>query len=198
VILHDYTGGVVRTKLVSALDIAHTLARELDLTTGLLPPNALWWAKTASGIRVAVWREPRVWTVRLRERFDAKPRRLRLPMPGLVIVCLPSRQAPYVFAARSRPIRLDDQLYRCPAYNVFDSGRVCAGSHTFPADPAKVPEEFFRSYFSATADTARSKSLRHPNDIGQLWSEINGQSAYPLDDLVPQLRVVDALKIGER
>src|SRR5437667_9345553 len=61
VVLHDYAGGVVRTKLVSALDIAHALARELDLTTGLLPPGALWWAKTASGIRVAIWREPRVW-----------------------------------------------------------------------------------------------------------------------------------------
>ena len=54
----------------------------------------------ASGIRVAVWREPRVWTVRLRERYDAKPRRMRLPMPGFVFVCLPGRQAPYVFAAK--------------------------------------------------------------------------------------------------
>ncbi len=35
VILHDYNGGIVRTKLVSALDIAHALASELDLTTGL-------------------------------------------------------------------------------------------------------------------------------------------------------------------
>src|SRR6266487_3527733 len=84
VVLHDYAGGLVRTKLVSVLDVAHALARELDLTTGLLPPDALCWAKTAGGERVAVWREPRVWTVRLRERYDSAPRRLRLPMPSLV------------------------------------------------------------------------------------------------------------------
>ena len=44
---------LIRTKLVSALDIAHALARELDLETGLLPSDALWWAKTASGVRVS-------------------------------------------------------------------------------------------------------------------------------------------------
>jgi hypothetical protein len=196
VVVHDYAGGVAKTKLVSALDVAHALASELDLTTGLLPPDVLWWAKTSAGERTAVWREPRVWTVRLRERYDAKPRHLRLAMPGLVFVCLPAGQAPYVFAARARPRAVDDQLYHCPAYNVFPSGRVCPGSHAFPADPGRVPEEFFKSYFSATGDTARGKSRRYPEDIGRLWNELDGVAAYPLDDLVPQLRVADALRIG--
>src|SRR5437879_6193291 len=75
VILHDYAGDLTRTKLVSALDVAHALARELDLTTGLLPPETLWWARTANGTRVAVWRESRVWTIRLRDSYDTKPRR---------------------------------------------------------------------------------------------------------------------------
>ena len=196
-IVHDYAGNVTRTKLVSVLDVAHALARELDLTTGLLPPDALWWAKTASGIRVAVWREPRRWTVRLRPSYEAAPRRLRLPMPGLVFVCGPARQAPYVFAAPARPRSVEDQLYHCPTFNVFPSGRVCPGSHAFPADPARVPEEFFRSYFSATGDTARGKSRRHPDDIGRLWAELKGEPAYPVDDLVPQLRVADALHLGD-
>src|SRR5690242_7702716 len=65
VLVHDYAGRVVRTKLVSALDVANALARELDLASGVLPPDTLWWARTASGVRIAVWREPRVWTVRL-------------------------------------------------------------------------------------------------------------------------------------
>ena len=124
VVMQDFAGGVVRTKLVSALDIAHALARELDLGTGLLPPTTLWWGKTARGAATALWQEPRVWTVRLRERLDAPPRRYRLPLPGLVFICLPGRQAPYVFAARTRLRSLDDQLYHCPTFNVFDSGRV--------------------------------------------------------------------------
>ena len=197
VILHDYASGLTRTKLVSALDVAHALARELDLTTGLLPPETLWWARTTNGTRVAVWREPRVWIIRLRESYDAKPRRLRLPLPGLVFVCLPGRQAPYVFAAANRPRSADDLLFHCPTFNVFASGRVCPGTHTFPADPAKVPEAFIESYFSVAGDTARDKSRRHPDDVGQVWAEIEGAKAYPTDDLVPQCRVGEAFRIGE-
>jgi hypothetical protein len=101
-----------------------------------------------------------------------------------------------VFAAKRRPCSLEDQLYHCPTDNVFPTGRVCPGSHAFPADPSRVPEEFFRSYFSATGDTARGKSRRYPDDIGQLWTELHGAPAYPFDDFVAQLRVADALRIG--
>jgi hypothetical protein len=118
-------------------------------------------------------------------------------MPGLVFVCTPGRQAPSVFAARERPRATGAQLYHCPTYNVFPSGQVCAGSHVFPADPARVPEEFFRSHFSATGDTAQGKSHRYPDDIGRLWAEINGQPTYPVEDLVAQLRVADALRLGD-
>jgi hypothetical protein len=197
VVMHDYAEGVTRTKLVSAVDVARALTGTIDLTSGLLPVDTLWWCNTATGPRVAIWRAPRVWTVRLRERYDARPRRLRLPMPGLVFVCLPGRQAPYVFTATARPRSENEQLYHCPAYNVFASGRVCTGSHAFPADPARVPEEFFRSYFSATGDTATGRSRRYPDDIGRLWAELRGQSTYPLDDLVPQLWVGDALRLGD-
>jgi hypothetical protein len=197
-VLHDYGEGVTRTKLVAAVDVARALARELDLTSGLLPPETLWWASTAEGERVAVWREPRVWTVHLRARYDAPPRRLRLPMPGLVFVCLPRGQAPYVFAAKVRPKRADEDLYHCPTYNVFPSCKVCVGSHAFPADPARVPEEFFRSHFSVTGDTARGKSQRHPDDIGALWAELRGTRTYPLDDLIPITTVANAMRIGDR
>lgn len=195
VVLHDYAEGMVRTRLVSALDIAHALARELDLMTGLLPPDTLWWTKTARGVRVAVWREAQVWTVRLREQYDAKPCRLRLPMPGLVFVCLPARQAPYVFAAKTRPCSAEDQLYHCPTYNIFPSGCVCTGSEVFPADPSRVPDAFFRSHFSPHA--GQGKSHCYPDDVGRLWADLHRQPAYPLDDLVEHVRVADAMRLGD-
>lgn len=188
---------VIRTRPVSALDVAHTLASELDLSTGLLPSDCLWWVSAAGGVRIAVWREPRVWTVRLRERFDAPPKRLRLPMPGLLFVCLPARQAPYVFAAPARPHAPEDPLFHAPCVNVFATGRVCVGSHAFPADPAKVPEAFFESFFSLAPDTARGKSRRQPEDVTRLWAELHRQPSFPMDDLVPQCTVADAMRLGQ-
>ena len=197
VVMHDFAESIARTRLVSALDVAHALASELDLDTGLLPREALWWARTAAGIRIAVWREPKVWTVRLRERYDSKHRRLRLPMPGLVFVCMQGRQPPYVFAAKARPSTQSDAVYRCPTFNVFDSGRVCTGSHEFPADSSSVPEAFFESYFSAVESTGRGRSRRHPDDVGQLWNELRGQASFPLDDLVPHGTVAEVMRIGQ-
>jgi PRTRC genetic system protein B len=197
VILHDYSDrSGVTTRLVAALDVAHALASELDLTTGLLPPDTLWVVKRASGAWVALWEPPRVRTVRLRTSLEAPARRYRLPCPGLVFLCPPAGQAPYVFAARDRPRREADALYHAPFYNVFASGRVCVGTHPFPHDPARVPHAFFASYFSAAIDTARDKSRRHPDDIGLLWAEVDKARAFPLDDLVPQLTVGDALRLG--
>ena len=41
VVMHDFAESIARTRLVSALDVAHALASELDLDTGLLPREAL-------------------------------------------------------------------------------------------------------------------------------------------------------------
>ena len=195
VVLHEYQDGAASTRLVSALDVAHALANELDLDTGLLPPDALWYVKTATGPRVAVWRPPRVWTVRLREQYGRHARRFRLPMPALVFVCPPAAQAPYVFAAAARPRSLDEQLYHCPLFNIFRNGRVCPGTHVFPRDPARIPEDVFRSYFSPAGDS-RGRSRGHPEDLLALWTELDGQPTFPLDELVPALRVAEAFRIG--
>ena len=60
--------------------------------------------------------------------------------------------------ARARPKRPEDALYHCPTYNVFPSGGVCVGTHAFPADAGRVPEEFFRSYFSSAGGTGLTRS----------------------------------------
>ena len=47
VVLHEYGEGAAKSRLVSAMDVAHALASELDLDSGLLPVEALWFVKTA-------------------------------------------------------------------------------------------------------------------------------------------------------
>src|SRR5919202_2386902 len=197
VLLHDYGArGAVATRLVSALDVAHALASELDLTTGLLPPGALWLVKRSSGVWTALWQEPGIRTVRLRTSLEAPPRRYRLPLPGLVFLCPPGGQAPYVFAATARPRKPEEQLYHAPCHNLFDTGRVCVDTHPFPADRARVPAAFFESDFSAHPSTARGKSRRHHEDVGRLWDELDRARAFPLDDLLPLVTVAEAMRLG--
>jgi hypothetical protein len=67
---------------------------------------------------------------------------------------------------------------------------------TFPTDPSKVPEAFFESYFSAVESTGRGRSRRHPDNVGQLWNDLRGQSSFPIDDLVPHGTVADVMRVG--
>ena len=195
ILLRGFEEESVWVRPVSEDEIANVFTRHLGFSSGLLPHDALWWNQGETGQVVALWRAPQVWPVALQREAFKPPARLRLPMPGLVFVCSPGR-APWVYAALERPAHPDDQLYRMPAFNVFGDGRVCPGSHRFPEEVAQIPESFFRSFFSMTGDS-RNRSKKHPEDLHALWEELDGKSEYPLEDLVPQCTVAQAIAASQ-
>ena len=183
----------VRT--VSADEIANVFTRHMGFSSGLLPQDALWWNQGETGHSVALWRPPQIWPVALQREAFKPPARLRLPMPGLLFVCSPGR-APWVYAAHGRPSDPEQQLFRAPAFNVFNDGRACPGSHRFPEEVGLIPESFFQSFFSLTGDS-RSRSIKHPDNLQELWEELDGQTEYPMEDLVPQCTVAHAMEVSE-
>ena len=193
IVLRGYDERVTWTSVVSANDIAEVFTRHLPVGSGLLPTETLWWAHSADGPLVGLWRPARVWPVGMREDPFQLPRRMRLPMPGLVFVCSPGRP-PWVFAAAERPASAEDVLYKVPAFNVFSSGAVCPGTHTFPEAVDQIPESFFGAYFSRTGDT-RNRSRRQPDNLMALWEELDGTEDYPCEDLVEQATVEDVMAL---
>ena len=193
VVMHVFDGELAATKIVSAMDVAHALSRELSYSTGLLPKNTLWWSNTPEGPVFALWEEPKVWKVALQEHLNQAPRRFTLPMPGLVFLCSPGK-TPWVFATKRRPAKMSDIVYRAPLCNVFQSGRVCPGNHRFPRDVGQVPDSFFRSFFSPTADL-QNRSAKFPQSIVNLWEFLDGKRKYPLADLVKHGRVQDLMQM---
>lgn len=191
-----FDGPVVTTKPVSAMDIVHALSRELEITSGLLPKNALWWTNTPKGAVVALWEEPRVRRVALQEEALETPDRFTIPFPGLIFLCQPG-QAPWVYAAKKRPASPKDPVYKAPCFNVFDDGRVCPGTHKFPMDISEVPDSFWRSFFSPTGDH-HERSKAYPRDLKKRWTSIKGKPEYPLKDLVKHGTVEDLMRMGVR
>ena len=177
-------------------EIANVFTQHLGFSSGLLPQDAVWWNQGETGQVVALWRPPQVWSVALQREAFKPPARLRLPMPGLVFVCSPGR-APWVYAALERPTDPDEQLFRAPAFNVFRDGRVCPGSHRFPeevgTDTGGLLPVLLLPY-GRHPGTARRK---HPDNLIALWEELNGTTAYPVEDLVPQCSVGQAMAVSE-
>jgi len=109
--MQAFEGEVVGTKLVSAMDLAQALSRELPSNTGLLPKSILWWANSREGPIFALWEEPKVWKLALQEAALGAPRRFECPMPGLVFLCTPGK-TPWVFAMKRKPTKQSDIVYR--------------------------------------------------------------------------------------
>ena len=195
ILLRGFENGTAWVRTVSADEIANVFTQHLGFSSGLLPRDAIWWNQGETGHVVALWRPPQVWSVALQREAFRPPTRLRLPMPGLVFVCSPGR-APWVYAALERPTDAEQQLFRAPAFNVFRDGRVCPGSHRFPEEVDLIPEGFFQSFFSLTGDT-RNRSNKHPDNLIALWEEIDGETEYPMEDLVPQCTVAQAMAVSE-
>ena len=191
VMLYSLDKGVIKTRMVSARDITMALLSEVPLSSGLLPQDVLWWKQGKEGAEVALWRSPKVWPVALQLEAFKPPRRFKLPMPGLIFLCLPGRP-PMIFAAKKRPRDAHQVIYHAPLFNVFHDGRTCAGTHKFPVDIKEIPESFFTSFFTREAIYG-GRSKKYPKDLLQLWEELDGQKRYPLGDLVPIGKVEDIL-----
>ncbi len=195
ILLRGFESDSTWVRTVSADEIANVFTQHLGFSSGLLPQDAVWWNQGETGQVVALWRPPQVWSVALQREAFKPPARLRLPMPGLVFVCSPGR-APWVYAAAERPADAEQHLFRAPAFNVFRDGRVCPGSHRFPEEVGLIPESFFQSFFSLTGDS-RERSKKHPENLVELWEELDGKTEYPMEDLVPQCSVAQAMAVSE-
>ncbi|MDP2950641.1 MAG: hypothetical protein Q8P22_14050 [Chloroflexota bacterium] len=195
VVLRVYENGVVTTRPVSAMDVARAFFAEIPLGSGILPAGALWWSSGREGREVALWVPPKVWPVALQLEAFKPPRRMKLPMPGLVFICHAGRP-PKVFAAKRRPTGPKSQLYHAPLFNVFQDGRTCAGTQRYSPNIGKHPWEFMTSFFTEAAHI-HGRSMSHPKDLATLWDELDGKRRYPLGDLAPFCLVEEVAPVGE-
>ena len=191
IILYLIEKGVIKTKMVSARELTLALLREVSLSSGILPPDALWWKQGREGQEVALWRPPKVWPVAIQLEAFKPPRRLKVPMPGLIFVCAAGRP-PSVFAVKKKPTSIKQVIYHAPLFNVFRDGKTCPGTHHYPPDIKEIPESFFTSFFTREAIYG-GRSNKYPDNLLLLWEELDGRKAYPLKDLVPWGHVEDIL-----
>lgn len=194
--LHSYEGDLVKTKIVSALDVAKAIANELTYSTGLMPDDTLWWTNTADGAVTAIYQKPQKRLIALQTSAKDPPRRFNIPLPGLIFLCSPGK-APWVYAVKAKPARPTDVVYRAPLCNIFNDGKSCPGNHNYPADAGEIPDSFFKSFFSPTADLAK-RSVKYPQSVVGLWESLEGESVFPVDDLVKHGTVKDLLQMRMR
>lgn len=183
IVMRSYREGATFVRHVSAGEVARALAYKTEVTSGVLPPDTIWWQLAKGEPVVGLWRPARVWKLALVEEAFKPPRRFKLPMPGLLFFCTRGKP-PTVFASQGRPTNDGWPLFHAPLFNVFRKGTTCQGSHEYPNTIGEVPESFMVSFFTVAGDH-QGRSKKHPDNLLKLWEELHGKTRYPSADLMP-------------
>ncbi len=204
--LKKFSGGQVRQKfIISPTETAAALAG-LNLNSGFLPRQTLFWSKLEGQDRLGIYIPPKLWLVVARdgaagpephrardERLTAGPdgrpdeegQAWRVPLPGLILV---GHGYDYsLWAVTERPTDQNAPLYMAPCPNVHPEG-VCRGNAPFPKAHAatiwQAVDVFFSSRFKR--DLSDHKSVAYPDCVLDQWRALHeaGAESYPLGDMV--------------
>jgi len=186
-------GEVTRQHIVDPAEVATALAG-IDLNSGLLPPDVLFWSRRHGQVRLGLYLPPQIRLVTIRDEAQA----WRVPLPGLIFVGHGYNYT--AWAVTERPTSPETRLYMAPCPNVHPEG-VCRGNAPFPqADPATIwhaVDIFFSSKFNR--DLSNQKSQAYPNCVLDQWRALHQAEAdvYPLDDLVKTHLTIGRLIHGQ-
>ncbi len=190
--------GRLTTYPVSVHDLV-SACTNVELSSGLLPPNTLFWKQQANQSVLGVYVPARRWQVQTENRH------YHIPMPPFVFVG--NGSAYRIFAVKKRPAlsgptklcmskgpsNKHDRLYHAPCPNVHTTGGICQGNTPFPiCSPHNILTALTLfmegSYFNA--DLSSGKCQYYPDDVRRLWADLDGRKRFPLSQLVPaQMRL---------
>jgi len=191
VILTRYEGHDRRTSYPVAVDDLVAAFSHVPVTSGFLPENCLFWGRENGQTRIAIYVPGRRWRMQVDSANRGEARTYHIPMPPLVFVG--SGNAYQIYAVKRRPRDEHEQLYHAPCPNVHQYGGICWGNTPFPVCSSETIEATLTlfiegSYFNG--DLSRGKCCRYPNDVRQLWAELEGKNRFPLSELVSCRRVL--------
>ena len=179
--------GRVHTYPVSVHDVVSAGAR-IELCSGLLPNNTLFWKQRANQMALAIYVPARRWQVQTEDRG------YHVPMPPFIFVG--NGTAYKIFAVKKRPSSEQTQLYHAPCPNVHTTGSICQGNTPFPpcsSQNIQTALQLFMegSYFNG--DLCVGKCVSFGDDVRVLWDKLNGEKRFPLKELQPMPKTLQSL-----
>lgn len=169
--------------------------KDFGASTGLLPPETLWWTSRSGQTEIAMWLPPVKRTV----LWAAGRKVHKIVLPPLGFVWIGCGTSYGLFAAARRPVTGRDMLYHAPLPNIHPDGHVCPGNVAFPKCEASTiagaATMFWESHFNH--DLSQGKILEGDNLMKDLQALAKAR-AFPADRLVPAISVDDLLNGNRR
>ena len=185
VVLTRYESGGRRTSYPVAVDDVVAAFGRVPVASGLLPRNCLFWGRENGETQMAVYVPGRRW------RLQTAERTFHVPLPPLVFAGagapgVPGRYRAYAVKRRTQATPFE--LFHCPTPNVHPDGGVCQGSAPFPAVTGDTIQQALNLFLEGSlfnGDLAANKCRSFPDDVRQLWQQLEGAKRFPAGELAP-------------
>jgi hypothetical protein len=171
-----------------SIDDIVSACSNVTLGSSLLPANTLFWQQQADQMALGIYVPARRW------RVQTEGRSYHVPMPPFVFVGNGTSYS--IYAVKKRPSNLSraqprgehDHLYHVPCPNVHTHGGICQGNTPFPhCSPQNILTALtlFMEGSLFNADLSRGKCVSRPEDVRELWAQLDGRKRFPQSELVP-------------
>jgi hypothetical protein len=179
VVLTRYEGSDRCASFPVAVDDLVAAFSRVPVSSGLLPPNCLFWGRANGETRMAIYVPGRRWPLQTAERI------FHIPLPPLVFLGAGVQYR--VYAVKRWPQAMPIELYHCPTPNVHPNGVICQGSAPFPACASHTIEKALSLFLEGSlfnGDLAAGKCRSYPEDVRHLWRQLEGARRFPVRELV--------------
>ena len=185
---------------VSVHDVV-SACTNVEVSSGLLPANTLFWKQRANQAVLGIYVPARRWQVQCETANSSENQSYHLPMPPFVFVG--SGTVYQIFAVKKRPKVNSEQrrrniptrLYHAPCPNVHSNGSICQGNTSFPICSPQTVHQALQLFMESSlfnADLASGKCQSYPDDVRELWKELDGRKRFPVRELVQSnMAVID-------
>lgn len=179
VVLTRYERPDRRTSYPVAVDDLVAAFSRVPISSGMLPANCLFWGRENGQTQVAIYVPGRRWRLQTAERI------FHAPLPPLVFAGSGDQYS--IFAVKRRPRQMPFEFYHCPTPNVHPTGVVCQGSAPFPGCASDTIDRALNLFLEGSlfnGDLAANKCRSFPDDVRDLWMQLDGAKRFPRGELV--------------
>jgi len=192
---HDRTGAPALTYPAAIGEVCNAF-NQFGASTGLLPPDTLFWSSRGGVLHIGVWLSPARRTIRLQVTEEVET--LTAPLPGLMVVGQGTQYS--VFALTERPTTGREMMYQAPLPNVHENGAVCAGNVQFPAASAEMMGQAVALFFESLFNHDLSGGRIRTGELLPFLRKLSRSKAgtFPADQLVATGVTVNEFIRGKR
>ena len=168
--------GSLVTKQFTPETLAKIISQNINIDTGVLPPNTMRYTCNHNGIFVGIFSPSTVRNVLYRNRESDKLLRFQCPTPNSIFIMWFDKSEKlkqvFVFALKTNLLVDNSVIHQYPFGNVHKTGTIClgnalAGISINVANCGSVIDLFYNSPFNSDLDTNMVSSNENKIEFGQ-------------------------------